>query len=514
MDRAPGRVGAVIRRVGPVLLPTALAAALVLHGLGARSLWVDEGTTFTTSTQHGRLLWHWMFNEGGNMVAYYGLLHLVLGLFGDGILALRLPSALATVASVPLVFGLVGRLFDRTTAFLAASFLAVCLPLVYWGQMARGYAPAICLLLAATLAFVVAVDGGPRWTWVAFVVLSVLAVSTILLTALAVASLFVSVVLLPRPDLPRRRLLLAAGAIGVGLLPLAVAVSAAGSYPIRWVPPLTSAESVYVWRFLTGGAVITVPLTSTSTLLLVLTLAAWVGALGLLALELRRGARSRRSWALGLVVLSLVGPLGGIYLLSVLVHPVFQDRYLLPVIPAGSILLAVVVARFRPAWLVPVGAVLVIGLRSLQLPSSYGVPVEDWSGAAAWTLARTSSGDCIAFFQNAGYSPFDFTVSSAGPARSRNLPRPVLPATTWASHHLVLDPPTLAGPALATVTAQCPTLWLVLTHVGGPVGPGATDFARQRQTQLVALLDGLDHGYRVTRTGEFRGIEVRRYTRS
>src|SRR5487761_1326972 len=47
-----------------VIVPTALAAALLLYDLGGRSLWLDEADTFTTASQHGSALWHWALNDG------------------------------------------------------------------------------------------------------------------------------------------------------------------------------------------------------------------------------------------------------------------------------------------------------------------------------------------------------------------------------------------------------------------------------------------------------------------
>ena len=61
-----------------------LAIALCLYELTTRSLWLDEAATVAIASQHGSALWHAMTHDGGNMLGYYALLHVLIGWFGDG----------------------------------------------------------------------------------------------------------------------------------------------------------------------------------------------------------------------------------------------------------------------------------------------------------------------------------------------------------------------------------------------------------------------------------------------
>ncbi len=45
--------------------------------------------------QHGSALWHAAAHDGGNMLGYYALLHVLIGWFGDGAFVIRLPSVIA-----------------------------------------------------------------------------------------------------------------------------------------------------------------------------------------------------------------------------------------------------------------------------------------------------------------------------------------------------------------------------------------------------------------------------------
>ena len=170
---APVRAGARdLRGWGAIAGPAALAAVLCLIGLGGRSLGFDEGATASIAAQHGSALWRAIAHDGGNMSAYYLLMHVLIGVFGNGLVVLRLPSVIATVATVALIGLIAERLFaDRRLVVGAGLLAAVSLPLVYWGQTARGYAPMVAFVCAGILAFVALVDpegdAPPGWRPVA-----------------------------------------------------------------------------------------------------------------------------------------------------------------------------------------------------------------------------------------------------------------------------------------------------------------------------------------------------------
>ncbi len=139
---APAQAGGRdVRGWGVIAGPAVLAAVLSLIGLSGRSLGFDEGATVSIASQHGAALWRAIAHDGGNMSAYYLLMHVLIGVFGNGLVVLRLPSVIATVATVALIGVIAERLFaDRRVTAAAGVLAAVSLPLIYWGQTARGYA--------------------------------------------------------------------------------------------------------------------------------------------------------------------------------------------------------------------------------------------------------------------------------------------------------------------------------------------------------------------------------------
>jgi uncharacterized membrane protein len=123
-------------------------AALRLLGLNAQSLWNDELSSWARSS----------FSNLGDVISlgaapdvhppgYYVILFFSQHIWGETELALRLPSALAGVLCIPLIYQLGRRLYSRPAGLYAATLLACLWAPLYYSQEARAYS----LLLLGTL---------------------------------------------------------------------------------------------------------------------------------------------------------------------------------------------------------------------------------------------------------------------------------------------------------------------------------------------------------------------------
>ena len=185
--------------------PVVVALVLCLIELAARSLWLDEAATVAIASQHGSAFWSAAAHDGGNMLGYYALLHVLIGWFGDGAFVIRLPSVIASGAAAGAVSLLGLRLFDRRVALAAGLLTAVSLPLVFWGQDARGYAAMVALVAGSFVALAAIVDGPHRQgAWIAYVVLTTLSVYASYVAIFAVAAQLVALVALRRHAWRRR----------------------------------------------------------------------------------------------------------------------------------------------------------------------------------------------------------------------------------------------------------------------------------------------------------------------
>jgi hypothetical protein len=147
----------------------------------------------------------------GNHLFHSFLQHLSHRLFGDGLLAVRLPALVAGIALVPAVYAAARSLYDRESGLVAAALTAVSAPLVEYSVNARGYT-LVCLTVVALVPITVyALDRRSPAAGVIWAAVAAVGTYTIPVTAYGVAIVAgwaLLSVLLDQP--PGRRLVAAA----------------------------------------------------------------------------------------------------------------------------------------------------------------------------------------------------------------------------------------------------------------------------------------------------------------
>lgn len=498
----------------PLLAPTAVATGLALYDLTSRSMWLDEGSTFAVASQHGAVLWHLLVSAGGNFFLYYPIMHVLVSVFGSSLLVLRLPSALAAIATVPVTAVLLTRLFDRRAAICGTWFLVLSGPLVFWAQQARGYSFAVFFVTTAALGLVSALQGRRSGWWV-FGGCAVLAVYTVLLAGLAIVAMGVSVGLRSPRTVPWRVWATTVVAIGLSYLPLYFLAVHRGLNALDWLgrPSTRYGQSTsYLLKFLLSAKTSGMPVTFASPVVLVMMLAGFVLGVSRLGWLLRRDGRGDDAGSYGLLVLWAALPPIAAYLFSWVVQPVLADRYVLTSVPAAAMLAGVVVSRLQPRILAGALATILAVALGCQLLPSYGVSLENWHGAEAYVSSNAEPRDCVAFFVADGYDPVDFYVETQS---LLTFPTPVLPETPYrARTSYALDPVIFTSAELAHAVAACPRLWLVFSHASGrmPVGaPAYQQLSYVRYRSLVAQLAPSFHPVGLPQ--RFTAVAVRLYLR-
>lgn len=462
--------------VGPALL----TAVLCLVQITGRSLGFDEGATVSIASQHGASLAHAIARDGGNMSGYYLVMHALIGVFGDGLLVLRLPSAVATVATVALISAIGLRLFDRRVALAAGVVAAVSLPMVYWAQTARGYALMVTFVCAGFLAFISLADlaGAPATRsrvrgrapvlhWLAYVAAMTLAMYSSFVAVLVVP---VQLLLLVHRRWALRRLLWALAAIALCCVPLAVLAVRRGSGQLFWVPRPTRMVDTQVLDSITSaGLQPSFHHTGTTYVLL------WATVVAIIALAfdtIRRHRQGREVWAASLVLAWCIVPAALTFAYSLVLQPVFVPRNVLVSTPAVALALATIVGDRRlPRWAAAVALVAVVLMRAQQVTAAYGVSPEPWQAATADVLSRARPGDCIAFYPEDARMAFQYYVGTVPGAVAR-APRSILPVVRWGVvRPYVEDYRTLSRSTLLRRAAGCRRMWFVSSHEGQVDGP-------------------------------------------
>jgi mannosyltransferase len=320
----------------------------------------------------------------------------------------------------------------------------------------------VALVAGSFLAFAAMVDSGSRPAWIAYV----------LLTTLAVYASFVAILVVPaqmialawRREAWRR----VASALAVCVLcwiPLAVLAAGRGSGQLFWISRPNFKLERQVAQALTSSAFEpNLHPTWATTPLAILTLALLLGALARIVRRPGGGARLALSW--------LIVPVALLWVWSLVAQPLFTPRNALVALPAVALLVGWIIISSRLAW---VALAVLIGLRAVALAPSYGTSPENWRAATAYVLHAQRPGDCVAFYPLDGRMPFAYYAH-----------QPIKPYIER------YDTP--------QVPAGCARVWLVASHQGQPTG---TSGSRAHYARYVALRSSLARRYGPATTRSF-----------
>ncbi len=205
---------------------TAAAFAIVLL-LGAalrisqlhQSLYGDELWSWVGASRHGfGGMLDWVRSDQEITPPLYTALAWLSAKLGDPTTLIRLPSVLAGIATIPLVYALALRCFGRAVAMTAATLAALSPFLAYYSVEARAYGLAVALVSASTLSMLIASERvRSRGWWIAYGAFACAAMYTHY-TAVYVLAAQLAWLLWFRPEARRAAILANLGAVAVFLL--------------------------------------------------------------------------------------------------------------------------------------------------------------------------------------------------------------------------------------------------------------------------------------------------------
>ena len=236
----------------PLAAITLLAALLRFSTLGLQSFWYDEA--FTPVHVLHASLWATLrsvVHSENTPPLWYVIAWADARVLGTGEIALRLPSALAGIATVPVAWAIGRELATRRAAIVCAALVAVNPLFVWYSQEARAYGLFVLTGALAILCFLRALrDPSPRR-----MALFALAGALALITHYFAVFLLIGMALVLVWDRHTRRAALPALGVlvlvGAALLPL---ISAQGGHGTQWIGqwPLSQRLEAIPQYYLTG----------------------------------------------------------------------------------------------------------------------------------------------------------------------------------------------------------------------------------------------------------------------
>lgn len=396
----------------PVLL---LAAALRFYRLDGQSMWFDEASRLINARSDVATI---VRETGGDTVP--PLYHLTMHFWqwaGGSDLWVRLPSAMAGVLLVAVVYELGRSLFDRRTGLIAALVVAVMPYQVFHAQQANLYSMLVLSIALQICFFWRAMNTG-RGKWFAgYVAMAAAGMYLHYFAALTTLSLHVWLLLVSYSESGRvfrkrwRPLLIADGLLLLLAMPV-VAYFMRGAEDVGsgfWLTKPNIAAPLFTLQLFTAGYSLSgtwVAVTFVLTLLL----------LAFVLLELAYNYRDQPNQRATLLLLLLLAflPIALVFIVSQVV-PLYLDRTLIVTTPAYALLLgrALATTRLRSPTPYVAGGILCLMILSLYgyyFDKDFSKP--DYRAAEDYIAQRIGPDEALIHTGNGSYIPFLFYRSA------------------------------------------------------------------------------------------------------
>jgi uncharacterized membrane protein len=402
----------------PLILAILIGAALRGYRLGADSLWVDEFATLDLATRSPADIVRLSSTINFISPLYFLLVHWTMKTLGESEVALRLPSVVAGVCTIPVTWLLIKEITQsRSTANIAAALLAVNPLHLWYSQEGRPYALLLFFGCCALLFLERAARTGSWRDWILFSICTALAFLTHTTGVLLGLIAWTWVLWSPARRHLVRPLVIASLIVGLICTPFVIAIARAlnATHGTFHSEPraLTGLEIPYTLLTYVGGysfgpapreiqnfgpaaALTSHPFESVM---------AGVVLLGILILS---GLQRRRAMMPFLLLFGI--SLGGIFVLSALSGKAYNVRYTLPALVGflGIVSIAVRGLKPRPRALCLTGLVALALWADGQRFYWPGYWKEDSRAAVAWLRAELAPGATVAVAPSYSITPLEY----------------------------------------------------------------------------------------------------------
>jgi len=325
-----------------ILLSIILAGGVLrFYEIGSGWFGFDEKMTLCFAGADWHVFQQTMWIREMNMVSYYAIVRLLLNLdpwsYLHSLALVRCFSAMFSVATIPLLHALGKKLFNENVGLLAAGLLAINQFHIKHAHNARSYSLFVFLVTLATLLLVNNIKtANPKWTAYTCVWIMAAYVHVFAFFFLA-AHLIAMVYFHLRPNMAQFACLFAS------IMPMALWSATHHGQPLNWVQPTTGRGVAELFAVLVGDdGFFLLFLAAVAVLLPMFQRNGNLASIKLLLV-----------WALVPVVLAITASH---------FQPCFVPRFLIPCLPATTLLIAASIERLKLLPALVLLALIVFGM--------------------------------------------------------------------------------------------------------------------------------------------------------
>src|SRR5271165_4810605 len=373
----------------------AVGAVLRLIALGHKSFWLDEIASVAITRLPRQAFWSMLWHAEGNMALYYVLLRPWLH-FGLSEASVRVLSALAGIASIPLIYILGMRLFSESTARVATVFFAVNACAIAVSQEARGYSLLVFGAVASTYLFVRLIEWPTFALACAYGIITGLTLYCHYFGMFVPAAQAISLAALPEERRPWKQLAVAGSLVALAGLPVLWMIHIQDIGHITWVERPSLLEFYHLGVYLAAGSGKVV-----GAVLLLLDLVLLVLFLRTLKVLWRNRAQDLSCWRYLLVASCLFTPVV-ITLTVSIVRPIFYHRFLIISLPAWVLMTAAGAEEIRSRSWRWACIACVCALSLVSAIASYQRVQEDWRGVTSYLMEQARPEDRVLYYRGVG----------------------------------------------------------------------------------------------------------------
>jgi len=391
-----------------LLLIIFLGGFLRIYDLGAESIWLDEAESIIQADQSLSTVIETAIDTHNSPPLYFVILHFQMLLFGSGETAVRFPSAIFGILSLFFIYKIGCQLFNKKIGLISSFLLAISTFHIFYSQEARPYSLFLLMTLLSFYFFIQILKINNKWYYLGYAIANILLCYSHLFGLFVIMSQVIYFALFWK-KYKQQRLKFAGVQIAsvLAFIPLVILVMPrlseiieGGGGSIGWIPEPSFMSIIRTFTDFAGNDYL---------ILMVFFILCLIGLISIRMLNGKWTFHFDSSGELILILLWLSFPIIIPFILSMILSPMYVNRYLIGALPAFLILIAKGTGSFPNVIVTYIIVALIALLALISLTVYYTEPMkEQWRETVDFIEYRAQTNDSFIFCAYYTQNPFDY----------------------------------------------------------------------------------------------------------